>query len=386
MLVNKKYLRGSHMYTNNNPKQPDALHDILALRPSDAETPAVPVDNLPARMKGALLGRFIGCTLGVPVENYPVLYMQALAAETGTDFPPTTYWKGSDRPDGYMHYGINPLSDYLEDSICCAPGDDDITYVILNLLLLEKYGKEYTVDDVGKLWLDILPMACTAEHEALEQLKAGTAADRAANFNPYVEWIGAAIRADAFGYAEAGNPAAAAKLSYNDAFLTHRQNGIYGEMFCAAAIAAAFTAKTPLDAVREGMKQIPAESELYQALEWALAQEGRITSYQRARLLIDEKFPQMHRVHTINNMCAIVFALMLGGMDFDKCVSNCIAIGLDNDCTGATLGSIVGACFGFDAIPSHWYDRFNNTVMTYIRGYRELSIDDVIDRFIKLNV
>ena len=159
------------MYTNNNPKQPDALHDILALRPSDAETPAVPVDNLPARMKGALLGRFIGCTLGVPVENYPVLYMQALAAETGTDFPPTTYWKGSDRPAGYMHYGINPLSDYLEDSICCAPGDDDITYVILNLLLLEKYGKEYTVDDVGKLWLDILPMACTAEHEALNSSK-----------------------------------------------------------------------------------------------------------------------------------------------------------------------------------------------------------------------
>lgn len=368
-------------YNHNQDKQPDTLADILAKRPAGADVPAKPVDNLHARMRGAVLGRFIGCTLGVPVENNPILVMQALAAETGTPFPPTTYWKKSRHAPDYMHYGINPITDYWEDSICCAPGDDDITYVILNLLLLEKYGKNYSIDDVGQLWLDILPMACTAEDEALRQLKSGTKAEFAANFNGFVEWIGAAIRADAFGYVEPGDPVAAAKLSYNDAYLTHRQNGIYGEMFCAAAIAAAFTAETPLDAIREGMKQIPAESELYLALEWAFSVQDQVTCYQRARLLIDEKFAGMHRVHTINNMVAITFALMLGGNDFDACVSNCIAIGLDNDCTGATLGSICGACFGIDAIPAHWYDRFNDKVCTYITGYPSLSIDDVIARF-----
>lgn len=374
------------MYYNRNPeKQPDALDAILACRPQGADTPAKPVTDLEKRIRGALLGRFAGCTLGVPVEGYSVISMQALAAETGTPFPPVTYWHGHDKPDGYMHYGINPISDYMEDSVCCAPGDDDITYVILNLLLLEKYGKNYTVDNVGQLWLDILPIACTAEDEALRQLRAGTKAESAANFNGYVEWIGAAIRADAFGYACAGDPVGAAKLSYNDAYLTHRQNGIYGEMFCAAAIAAAFTAETPLDAVREGMKQIPAESDLYKALEWAFSCEKQITCYQRARMLLDQKFGGMHPVHTINNMCAITFALMLGGNDFTKCISECVAIGLDNDCTGATVGSIVGACVGIDNIPAHWYDRFNDKVMTYITGYRESSIEDVIARFVKLN-
>lgn len=373
------------MYHNNNVKQPDGLDEILALRPTGADVAAKTVDNLRGRMKGAVMGRFIGCTLGVPVENYSILYMQALAAETGTAFPPTTYWKGSDRGEGYMHYGLNPISDYIEGSICCAPGDDDITYVILNLLLLEKYGKGYSVADVGQLWLDILPIACTAEDEALRQLRAGTKAECAANFNGYVEWIGAAIRADAFGYAEAGDPVAAAKLAYNDAFLTHRQNGIYGEMFCAATIAAAFTAETPLDAVRIGMQQIPAESELYQALEWALAQQDKVTCYQRARMLLDNKFAGMHPVHTINNMCAIVFALMLGGRDFDKCISNCVAIGLDNDCTGATVGSIVGANIGIENIPTHWYEHFNDNVMTYITGHKDQSIEGVIDRFVALN-
>ncbi|MGN1095365.1 MAG: ADP-ribosylglycohydrolase family protein [Eubacteriales bacterium] len=373
------------MYRNTDLAQPDKLEEILALRPEEAsEVKAEKPTDLHARMKGALIGRFAGCMLGIPVELYSVASMQALALECGMEFPPVNYWTGTDKPDK-IHYEVNKRTEYLLQNIDKVAVDDDITYTILNLILLEKYGKNYTVDDVGKLWLDVLPYACTAEDEALQQLRAGTKAECAANFNNYVEWIGAAIRADAFGYAEAGNPEAAAKLSYNDAYLTHRKNGIYGEMFCAAAVAAAFTAKTPLDAVKAAAKQLPKESELYQALEWAFSYEGQITNYLRARDLIDEKFKRMHPVHTINNMCAIVFSLMLGGNDYTACISNCVAMGLDNDCTGATVGSIAGACLGIDAIPSYWYEKFNNTVSTYLKGYESLALDDVIDRFVKLN-
>ncbi len=370
------------MYKNETTHQPDGLAEILALRPANADVPATPVTGLRNRMAGAFLGRCAGCTLGVPVEGYSILRMQALAMETDMTFPPLDYWKVVDRPND-LQYGVSPRIDYTKAGLHEVPVDDDITYPILNLLLLEKYGKGYTVEDAGQLWLDILPVACTAEDCALQELRAGTPAMEAANNNVYIEWIGAAIRADTFGYACAGDPVGAAKLSYNDAFLTHRQNGIYGEMFCAAAIAAAFTAETPLDAIKEGMKQIPAESELYKALCWAMEQNP--TNYVRARLLLDEKFAEMHPVHTINNMCAIVFALKLGGMDFTKCISECIAIGLDNDCTGATVGSIVGACLGLDKIPAYWYENFNDTVRTYIRGYDSLSLNDVIDRYVALN-
>ncbi len=369
-------------YYNGNANQPDGLEEILAKRPEGADIAPKAVENLRKRMQGAFLGRCAGCTLGVPVEGYSVMRMLAVAMETDTPFPPTTYWKGTDLPE-VRHYGVNYRTDYLEQNLCQVPVDDDITYVILNLLLLEKYGKGYSVADVGQLWVDILPYACTAENEALRQLLSGTKAECAANSNEFIEWIGAAIRADAFGYACAGDPVAAAKLSYNDAYLSHRQNGIYGEMFCAAAIAAAFTAETPLDAIKAGMTQIPAESELYKALVWAMEQNP--ANYLRARMLLDEKFRGMHLVHTINNMCAIVFALKLGGNDFTKCISECVAMGLDNDCTGATVGSIAGACLGIDGIPAYWYDKFNDTVRTYIRENGSLSIEDVIDRFVKLN-
>ena len=371
------------MYINNDTLQPDKLAEILALRPEGATDAKKTVDNLESRMKGALIGRFAGCMLGIPVEMYSVADMQAIALENDMAFPPVNYWTGTDNPDK-IHYRVNKRTDYLLQNIDKVAVDDDITYVILNMLLLEKYGKNYTLDDIAQIWKDILPYACTAEEEALAQLQAGTKPEWAANFNNYVEWIGAAIRADAFGYAAPGDPEAAAKMSYNDAFLTHRKNGIYGEMFCAAAVAAAFTAKTPLDAVKEGMKQIPKECELYKELEWALSYEGKITNYIRARQLLDQRFRRMHPVHTINNMCAIVFALILGGNDYTKCISDCVAIGLDNDCTGATVGSIAGACLGIEAIPSYWYENFNNTVKTYLIGHETLALDDVIARFMKL--
>ncbi len=193
------------------------------------------------------------------------------------------------------HYNINYRREYTKSGLHELPADDDMTYTILNLLL-EKYGRDYTVEDVGKLWVDILPVACTVEDYALQELKGGRPAKEAACYNNCIELIGAAIRADPFGYACAGDPVSAAKLCYNDAFLTHRKNGIYGEMFCAVAIVAAFTSETPLDAVREGMKQIPEESELYKALAWALEQEP--ANYIRARVLIDDKFGGMDFTNT----------------------------------------------------------------------------------------
>lgn len=79
-----------------------------------------------------------------------------------------------------------------------------------------------------------------------------------------------------------------------------------------------------------------------------------------------------------------MFGLMLGGNDFTKCISNTVAIGYDNDCTGATVGSIAGACLGFDKIPPHWYQSFHDTVCTYLKGYETLSVSDVVSRFIRL--
>lgn len=75
--------------------------------------------------------------------------------------------------------------------------DDDITYTLLDLLILEAHGFDFTTADVGRMWIERLPCACTAEDVALRNLKAGIpAAEAADRDNPFCQWIGADIRAD----------------------------------------------------------------------------------------------------------------------------------------------------------------------------------------------
>ena len=115
--------------------QPDALNEILALRPEGADHAPIAVTDLENRMKGAIIGRFVGCMLGIPVEMYSVARMQAVALESNMAFPPVNYWTGTDNPDK-IHYRVNKRTDYLLENINKVAVDDDITYVILNLLLL----------------------------------------------------------------------------------------------------------------------------------------------------------------------------------------------------------------------------------------------------------
>ena len=204
------------------------------------------------------------------------------------------------------------------------------------------------------------------------------------NTNPYVELIGAAIRADVFGYVCPGDPYNAALLAYKDACISHKRNGIYGEMFLAACIAASFSVDNPLKAIKIGMNYIPKNSRLMKDLLWALSFEDKNLDYKKANKLISERFGHMNKVYTNNNMCAIVFSLIIGQNDFDKTISNCIAMGYDNDCTGASVGSIIGAILTANSIDKKWYKPFNNEIHTYIRGYESLSIDNLIEMIKKI--
>lgn len=333
------------------------------------------------RLEGALLARMAGCTLGAIVEGWPVERMQAWAARTGDSFPPVDYWSVADQPDR-LRYGVNRHREYTRSELETVPVDDDIAYTLLGLLIAERSGPQFTTADVAAAWLKYLPMACTAEKVALENLRRGIPPERAAETdNPYCEWIGAAIRADPWGYIAPGWPERAAEMAFRDAFLSHRRNGIFGEMFFAAAIAAAFAVPDPIEAIRIGLTEIPRHCRLAREIRWALKCGPRIEDYRDARRAVDERFPRMHHVHTVNNACLIVFGLMIGGTDVTRVLSETVAMGLDNDCTAATAGSIVGAIVGRQGVPEHWHRPFNNTVLSYLKGKRRFTISGLVRRF-----
>ena len=364
-------------------REPDDLPSIRALRPAGPRAIWQSFDQAEyrRRLEGALLGRFAGCTLGAPVEFWPVERMAAWAREIGDAFPPVDYW--SDIPERHaFRYHTSRTDAYTRDKLDGVPVDDDVTYTLLGLLIAEEYGLDFTTAEVGRAWLRRLPMACTAEHVALENLKRGVPAEQAgATENPYCQWIGADIRSDPWGYLAPGLPEKAAAMACRDAYLSHRRNGIYGEIFFAAAIAAAFTVDHPLAAIEIGLTEIPADCALAGDVRWALEMAPRITDYRAARAAVDARFAGMSGVHTNNNACLTIWGLSIGGTDFTRVIGETVAMGLDNDCTAATAGSIAGAIIGREGIPPHWYARFNNTVHTYLNHHPQFAIDEVVDRF-----
>jgi len=364
-------------------QEPNSLPKIQALRPDGPRRLWETFDRKQYldKIEGGLLGRMAGCTLGSVVEFWEIDAMKALAEETGQDFPPTDYWAYVPNPAG-LRYRMMPRNRYTRDLMDGVPVDDDIAYTLLGLLIVEDHGVDFTIENVGEAWKKYLPYACTAEDVALKNLKKGIAARKAAErHNPFCEWIGADIRSDSWGYMAPGRPAQAAEMAYRDAYISHRRQGIYGEMFFAAAIAAAFAVGHPLEAIQIGLSEIPRNCALSRAVKWALREAPKIRNYRQARDAVDRKFAGLSSVHTINNACLTIFGLGIGGMDVTRVIGETVAMGMDNDCTAATAGSIVGVVVGKRGVPGHWTKNFNNTVHSYLIGKRRFKITNLVNRF-----
>ena len=307
--------------------------------------------------------------------------MERWAAYLGDAFPPYKYWSAAERPHD-LKYRTSPREMFTPSKMDGVPTDDDIIYTQLGLLILEDFGPDFSVADVGAAWVKYLPHAATAEGVALKNLQAGVPPMQAAEVdNPFIHWIGADIRSDPWGYAAPGYPEKAAEFAWRDATISHRRNGIYGAMYFSAVISAAFALGDPLKALEAGLGVIPANCVLARELRWALDKADDIKDYRGARAAVDDRYAGMHRIHTVNNAVLTILGLTVGGEDYTKVIGETVAMGLDNDCTAATAGSIFGAAYGKGAIPEYWYKDFNNKVRSYIIGIDSFALDDMVDRY-----
>lgn len=364
-------------------KEPNDLARIRALRPAGPRRlwQRVDMDRYREKLEGALLARMAGCILGALVEGQSIDRMEQYAQSIGDPFPPRDYWKKAENPKG-QRYWRSYCEEFTRSKMNGVPVDDDIAYTLLGLLVVEDHGPDFTTANLAESWLKYLPFGCTAEGVALANLRKKVPIGRVGEKdNPFSEWIGADIRSDPWAYMAPGWPEQAADMAYRDAYISHRRNGIYGEMFFSAAIAAAFDVDDPVEALKIGLTEIPRDCSLAKAARWALKEAPGITDYKEARAAVDERFGGMHPVHTINNACLTIWGLTIGGSDVTRVLGETVAMGLDNDCTAATAGSLIGAIVGKKGIPKHWYRNFNDTVHSYLNDKSEFAISDLLDRF-----
>jgi len=364
-------------------EEPSDLESIREARPHGPRD--LQVDLAPEayfdKVHGAWLGRCVGCLLGKPVEGWPRDRIEGYL-RLGDAYPLDGYIpEVTPHPEGYR---LHPSHrEAMRGSIDGMPRDDDLDYTILGLHILEEHGAGFTTADVGTEWLTHLPysLVYTAERVAYRNLvNELTPPETASHRNPYREYIGAQIRADIWGYTAPGLPEVAAGLAHRDASLSHVKNGIYGEMFVAAMISAAFSTDDVREAIEVGLSEIPERSRLAEAVRDVLRWSRECGDWRQAWERVMDSYGGYHWVHTINNAAFVLLGLLYGGGDLARSVSISVMAGFDTDCNGATAGSVVGAILGARALPEGWVAPLKDRVRSILSGFSESSITDLSRR------
>lgn len=353
---------------------------LPALRLSDAE--------LLDRAYGAWLGRVSGCLLGKPVEGWRRPRMWGYLRDTGR-FPLEHYFSLVAPAELREKYEVGEDRCFIE-TVRAMPEDDDTNYTTTGLAILKQYGPGFTPADVANFWLREIPIlhTCTAERVAYRNLCLLVPPPHSAAFrNPYREWIGAQIRADFWGYAAAGNPQLAAEFAWRDACVSHVKNGIYGEMWAAAMIAAAFVTEDLPTILEAGLGEIPERCRLAEAVRSVMTWHAEGLSYDEASERIHLQWDENRAhdwCHTISNAMVVTLGLLWGEQRFGPTLTRAVQACFDTDCNGATVGSIIGILHGAREIPSEWTAPFNDTLETGVTGYHRVKLSEMAEETVRL--
>ncbi|MFD7323461.1 ADP-ribosylglycohydrolase family protein [Streptomyces sp. NPDC059875] len=339
-------------------------------------------DALLDRLHAAWLGRAAGCLLGKPVEKLPLPAIRALARAAG-NWPLTTWFTAIGVPRDLLAahpWNRRSATTSLAENIDGMPEDDDLNYPLLNLLLLQRHGRDFTTADVARLWLDELPAGrtFTAERVAYRNLLDGIEPPlTAVHRNPFREWIGAQIRADVHGWTHPGDPAGAAAQAYRDAALTHTANGVYGAMFVAATIATAATGTADVHrALADGLSVVPPRSRLAAAVRLGIESARTTPDFDAVVDRLHTTLGGYHWVHAVPNAAVLAAALTHADGDFSRSICAAVSGGWDTDSNGATAGSVAGLLAGHpDRLPGRWTSPLKNRLSTSIPSFDGIGFD-----------
>lgn len=368
--------------------EPTALSEIRDARP-DRRPGSGEVSHEQGRdaILGGWQGACAGCLLGKPVQGWTRDRIRGFLRDSG-QWPLSAYMHSDVDPTVAERYDIHTnieTGHAFIDEVDGMPIDDDIDYIVLGLEVLRSRGTDFSTSDVGNEWLESLPAfnTYTAERVAYRNLiNLVEPPETATTRNPYREMVGALIRADPWGFAALGDPAFAATLAHRDARLSHVKNGIYGEQWAAAMIAAAPVVDSIDQLLDAGLGQIPRESRLADSV-------ATVRQWYDTGLSEEEAIDRIHDrwneddmydwVHTLSNAEVLTLGLCWSGGAFAAALTTAVSAGFDTDSHAATLGAILGAYHGATALPDRFVDPLEDSVETSLPGRGRESISGLAE-------
>lgn len=283
--------------------------------------------------------------------------------------------------EGYVTERIEKVFGKRIDRYVREPNtyNDDVTYEIAFLVAAKEKGKALAAADIAEEWAALIPLGWSAEEWAIKNIKSGIYPPESGYLNnPYREWIGAQMRGAVCGMVAPGNPVLAAKYAFMDGTVSHYNNGVLGEIFNAVMTSLAYVIDDVGQIVELAVERyIPHDSEYYTVVRYALDLCKKSKNWREAWEAAREKYKRYNWVHAYPNAASEVISLWFGKGDFDETMNISSLIGYDVDCNAAQIATVLGVIGGEDALSEKWTAPIGDTLKTYMRKYKELSIKDL---------
>ncbi len=306
------------------------------------------------KVLGAWLGKAIGGTLGQP-------------------------WEGCRGPLSLSFYDPVPTD--------MMPNDDVDLQVVWACRLATDWKGVVSYANFSDAWLRNIGFSFDEYGVARRNLARGIPAPHSGRFdNAFTDGMGAAIRSEIWAVLAPGDPALASRLARIDASVDHDGDGVFAEQFVAALESALFTCDDIRAAIDVGLAQIPDGSRFKAAVKdvvgWCDAGLG--FDAVRDKIMLEygsDNFTDVKMDHAFETA-----ALLLGGGDFAKTICLAVNFGRDADCTGATVGAIMGIRDP-GSIPAEWLAPIGRSLVLNdgIEGIAPpKTLDDLTDMLIAM--
>lgn len=274
------------------------------------------------------------------------------------------------------------ITDYLFQFKNFASDDDtNGTFLLLKALTDFECSDRITSDQIADTLLNYAPdhhgffwwgpYGVSTECTAYTNLKAGArpplSGSAQLNGLTTAEQIGGQIFIDGWGLVAPANEERAAQFAAKAACVTHGENGVYGGMFIAAAVSAAFDAKDIYEVLRRALHVIPQDCTYAVMVRdiWEFWEQNKHRDWTYCLWHIREnwwrdRYPG--NCHIMPNAAMMMLSMLYGAGDFSRTINICNMCGWDTDCNVANVGAILGVLNGLDGIDFKWREPINDFI------------------------
>ncbi len=290
-------------------------------------------DELRDKIYGCWMGKNIGGTLGGPFEG-----RQDLLDVTGYVTP-----KGEPLPN------------------------DDLDLQLVWLKAVQEQGPRGISNRVlGEYWLNYISPYWNEYGICKGNMRAGLLPPLSGEYhNQWKHSNGAWIRSEIWACLAPGCPDIAIRYAYEDASVDHGGGeGTYAELFTAAVESAAFVETDRDKLIDVGLSRIPPDCRVARSIRIVRDAYAKDLTWQEARTAVVKDSEDLGWFQAPANVAFVIIGWLFGEGDFGKSLCIAVSCGDDTDCTGATLGSILGIILGRNAIPKEWTEPIGDRILT----------------------